>query len=104
MRPMPPPILCRPTPYPCSRPLGTLGSADMRQAADTRLPAWSRRGANTGATQPSGPVEAVLERYRLYLTLERGLGARTARGYVDAVRLFLHGRTLPDGLAPWILG
>ncbi len=48
---------------------------------------------------PSGPVEAVLERYRLYLTVERGLGARTARGYVDAVRLFLHGRTLPDGLA-----
>jgi integrase/recombinase XerD len=48
---------------------------------------------------PSGPVEAVLQRYRLYLTVERGLDARTARGYVDAVRLFLHGRTLPDGLA-----
>ena len=30
---------------------------------------------------PSGPVEAALERYRLYLTVERGLGARTARGY-----------------------
>jgi site-specific recombinase XerD len=48
---------------------------------------------------PSGPVEAALERYRLYLTVERGLGARTARGYVDAVRLFLRGRTSPDGLA-----
>jgi hypothetical protein len=31
---------------------------------------------------PNGPVEAALERYRLYLTVERGLGARTARGYV----------------------
>lgn len=48
---------------------------------------------------PSGPVEVALERYRGYLTAERGLGARTARGYVDAVRLFLQGRVLPDGLA-----
>ena len=48
---------------------------------------------------PSGPVEAALERYRRYLTVERGLGTGTARGYVDAVRLFLQGRFLPDGLA-----
>ena len=48
---------------------------------------------------PSGPVEAALERYRRYLTVERGLGTGTARGYVDAVRLFLQGRVLPDGLA-----
>ena len=47
----------------------------------------------------SGPVEVTLERYRSYLTVERGLGAETARGYVDAVRLFLLGRALPDGLA-----
>jgi integrase/recombinase XerD len=47
----------------------------------------------------SGPVEVTLERYRSYLTVERGLGAETARGYVDAVRLFLLGRVLPDGLA-----
>jgi integrase/recombinase XerD len=48
---------------------------------------------------PCGPVEVALERYRKYLTVERGLGAETARGYVDAVRLFLHRRVLPDGLA-----
>lgn len=48
---------------------------------------------------PSGPVEVALERYRSYLTVERGLGANTARGYVDAVRPFVHGRAMPDGLA-----
>ena len=48
---------------------------------------------------PSGPVEATLERYRHYLTVERGLETRTARGYVDAVRLFLQARVLSDGLA-----
>jgi integrase/recombinase XerD len=58
-----------------------------------------------GATQPSpapvpsGPVEAALERYRSYLTVERGLGEPTARGYVDAVRPFLRGRALPNGSA-----
>jgi site-specific recombinase XerD len=46
----------------------------------------------------SGPVEAALERYWIYLTVERGLGAATARGYVDAVRFFLRDRLLPDGL------
>lgn len=48
---------------------------------------------------PSGPVEVTLERYRSYLTVERGLGVETARGYVNSVRLFLLGRVLPDGLA-----
>jgi integrase/recombinase XerD len=48
---------------------------------------------------PSGPVEVALEQYRSHLTVERGLGANTASGYVDAVRLFLQGRALPDGLA-----
>jgi site-specific recombinase XerD len=48
---------------------------------------------------PDGPVEVVLERYRSYLTVERGLRAETACGYVDAVRVFLRGRVLPDGLA-----
>ncbi len=47
---------------------------------------------------PSGPVEEMLERYRRYLTLERGLGGPTARGYVDAVEPFLQGRISPDGL------
>ncbi len=48
---------------------------------------------------PKGPVEAMLERYRFYLTNERGLGTQTARGYVDSMRPFLHGRLSPDGLA-----
>jgi integrase/recombinase XerD len=48
---------------------------------------------------PSGPAEVALERYRSHLTVERGLGAKTASGYVDAVRLFLQSRALPDGLA-----
>ncbi len=48
---------------------------------------------------PTGPVETALDRYRHYLTVERGLGRATARGYVDAVRPFLHGRVSPDGVA-----
>src|SRR3954451_369311 len=48
---------------------------------------------------PSGSVETTLERYCHYLTVERGLGSETARGYVDAERLFLQGRISPDGFA-----
>lgn len=49
---------------------------------------------------PEGPVEIVLARYRRYLLVERGLNAVTARVYVNAVRPFLIGRVLPDGLGP----
>ena len=49
-------------------------------------------------SSPNGPVEVALERYRHYLTVERGLGSLTVRGYIDAVRSFLHGRITPDGL------
>lgn len=38
------------------------------------------------------PGQVLLERYRGYLTSERGLTAATARGYVDAVRGFVTGR------------
>ena len=48
---------------------------------------------------PSGPVEVVLERYRNYLTVERGLVRQVARGYVNAVRPFLRGRVSLNGLA-----
>ncbi len=48
---------------------------------------------------PEGPVEVVLERYRHYLTVDRGLAPATARGYLYAVRPFLGGRILPDGHA-----
>jgi integrase/recombinase XerD len=47
----------------------------------------------------SSPAEEVLERYRNYLTVERGLGHTTARDYVGAVRPFLHGRVGPDDIA-----
>jgi site-specific recombinase XerD len=43
------------------------------------------------------PVDVVLERYRRYLTVERGLVCATADGYVRAVRPFLNGRVSPDG-------
>lgn len=42
--------------------------------------------------EPAGPVEVLLERYRRYLVGERGLGAPTARGYVDLIRPFVVGR------------
>jgi integrase/recombinase XerD len=42
--------------------------------------------------QPRGPVAELLERYRCYLTAERGLGELAAYGYVSAVRPFLVGR------------
>jgi hypothetical protein len=45
-----------------------------------------------------GPVEIALERYRHYLTVERGLGNASARGYVDAARPFLRERVSVDGL------
>jgi len=48
--------------------------------------------------EPHGPVEELLERYRRYLTVERGLGGPTARGYLDAVRPFLGGRISPERL------
>jgi site-specific recombinase XerD len=46
---------------------------------------------------PNGPVEVALERYRHYLTVERGLASASARAYVDAVRPFVRGRLSPDG-------
>ncbi|PYU45668.1 MAG: integrase, partial [Acidobacteria bacterium] len=49
-------------------------------------------------TVASGPMDVVLERYRQYLTKERGLSPSTVRGYLDAVRPFLSGRISPDGL------
>jgi site-specific recombinase XerD len=50
-------------------------------------------------TLPEGPVEVMLERYRHYLMVDRGLATATARGYIYAVRSFLCGRILPDGHA-----
>ena len=55
-----------------------------------------------GVTPPAPPavltpVEELLERYRSYLTCDRGTTRTTARGYVDMVRPFLAGRVMPDG-------
>jgi site-specific recombinase XerD len=47
---------------------------------------------------PPGPVEELLGRYRDYLVGERGLTARTARGYVDFVRPFVATRLRGDVL------
>lgn len=46
---------------------------------------------------PLTPAQVLLERYRGYLTGERGLAATTARGYVDAVRGFVVTRERADG-------
>jgi integrase/recombinase XerD len=42
------------------------------------------------------PAQVLLERYRGYLTDERGLASTTARGYIDAVRGFVAGQEV-DG-------
>ncbi len=47
---------------------------------------------------PEGPVEGLLDRYRRYLVVERGVGASTIRDYVRVVRPFLDGRVCSDGL------
>jgi len=48
--------------------------------------------------EPGTPTEVLLERYRGYLRIERGLAAGTARDYLDAVRPFLDGRAASGGL------
>lgn len=57
-------------------------------------------GAAPPAPAPvlDGPVDELLGRYRSYLTVERGLGEATARGYLDHVRPFLRERTTAEGL------
>jgi site-specific recombinase XerD len=51
--------------------------------------------------EPQAPVLTVagelLERYRRYLTVERGLTRESARGYVDVVRPFVESRVVETG-------
>lgn len=47
---------------------------------------------------PATPAEELVERYRGYLLVERGLGVKVARGYVDLVRPFIAGRVRADGV------
>lgn len=46
---------------------------------------------------PDDPEDVLLERYRRYLTVERGLGNATALSYARMARPFLHHRLSPDG-------
>ncbi len=58
------------------------------------------RGIGAAPTEPVlvlSPMEAMLARYREYLTSQRGVTASTARGYADAVRPFLRTRERADG-------
>lgn len=58
------------------------------------------RGLGAAPQEPVGvlsPMEAMLARYRGYLTSERGLTASTAQGYAYAVRPFLRKREAPEG-------
>jgi len=47
--------------------------------------------------QTLSPTEVLLEQYRRYLTVERGLAAGTVRGYVDIVRPFVESRATAAG-------
>jgi integrase/recombinase XerD len=55
-------------------------------------------GVVPAADQPTrSVVDLLLERYREYLLVERGVTAETARGYVDLVRPFVVARVREDG-------
>lgn len=49
-----------------------------------------------GQNVPLGPVEAMLDRFWRYLTVERALAAVTARAYRDMVRPFIQDRLSAD--------
>lgn len=48
-------------------------------------------------TEPTA-LETVLERYRTYLAVERGLASSTIRYYIDLARPFVRGRTRASGI------
>ena len=48
-------------------------------------------------TEPTA-LETVLERYRTYLAVERGLASSTIRYYIDLTRPFVRGRTRASGI------
>jgi integrase/recombinase XerD len=45
-----------------------------------------------------GPSEELLRRYRRYLLDARGLGDKSAQGYIDMIRPFVGGRAVDSGL------
>jgi len=96
---------------------GTLSAAQVDRFLVARRAAGHTRYASTRAMQPpleylrrlgvvpeapepepDAPLDRLLERYRRYLTVERGLAPTTACGYLAAVRPFLGGRVTLTGL------
>jgi len=71
----------------------------LRDARMARLLGHLRaRGVIPPAAQPSrSSTELLLDRYREYLLVERGLTRETARGYVDLVRPFVATRVRDGG-------
>lgn len=51
------------------------------------------------SSPPAGPLEETFERYRRYLTVERGFESPSVGCYVGLVRPFLSERLSTDGLA-----
>jgi len=70
--------------------------ASVRGAGMTLVLGHLRRLGVVPAQQPPAVTAAdeMLERYRRYLTVERGLTVGTARGYVDIVRPFVESRVI----------
>lgn len=77
------------------------GYASLRGVAATMEPLLSYL-RELGVVPAAAPLalsasEDLLDRYRRYLLLERGLGAGTVRGYVDILRPFVEGRVNAAG-------
>jgi site-specific recombinase XerD len=73
--------------------------ASVRGAGMTVVVGHLRRLGAVPAQEPAVVTAAdeLLERYRRYLTVERGLTAGTARGYIDIVRPFVESRVTESG-------
>jgi integrase/recombinase XerD len=76
-----------------------VGVASVRGAGMTVVVGHLRRLGAVPAQEPAVVTAAdeLLERYRRYLTVERGLTAGTARGYIDIVRPFVESRVTESG-------
>jgi len=73
--------------------------ASLRGAGIAVVLGYLRGLGAVPAQEPQALTAAgeLLEQYRRYLTVERGLTAGTARGYVDIVRPFVESRVSPVG-------
>lgn len=87
--------------------LGRVKSLRIAEGLVPLLAYLRRLGVVPAAERPAlSNVELLLERYREYLLVERGVTAGTARGYIDCVRPFVSsregegGELALDGLTP----